>query len=296
MGKREPKNPGSRPRKRKAPENQNEDEDKEIELETSRSGRVRKIRRRKVYAFDDPEEDEDDSGDDGDEFRPDSEPEEPDEEYLDGPSPAGSDDDADENKLPLKKRLPGEADNLDFSDDELSQVLKMQPKIKKEPEEEKPTTTSEMETNAAESSGDSKVPEDVSLNTPKSNPEDMDEDGDEKEESEQAQPKKSTESAAASNADDEATKEEGGDLEGSVTEETQNWDSDNDVVDDEPLEDDDNAQKPTSSAAASNTVNFGTSDNGDMEANATTQDTLSANNVAPFSDESRTAANNVVED
>merc|ERR1719273_884012 len=338
--KREPKNPGSRPRKRKVEENRDQDEDKEIELETSRSGRVRKIRRRKVYAFDDPDEEEDDSGDNDDEFRPDSEPEEPDEEYLDGPSPPASDEDEEsDNKLPLKKRLPGdpmtkaeieaakraafaakpqivvdgnkykgkdkrdeidriikpgEEDNLDFSDDELSQVLKMQPKIKKEPEEEKPTT-SEMETNAAESSGDSKVPEDVSLNTPKSNPEDMDEDGDEKEESEQAQPKKSTESAAASNADDEATKEEGGDLEGSVTEETQNWDSDNDVVDDEPLEDDDNAQKPTSSAAASNTVNFGTSDNGDMEANATTQDTLSANNVAPFSDESRTAANNVVE-
>merc|ERR1711881_661759 len=124
----------------------------------------------------------------------------------------------------------------------------------------------------------------------------MGEDDDDKEESE-APRKKSTETSAAasSNADDEATKEEGGDLEGSVTEETQNWDSDNDVVDDEPLEDDDNAQKPTSSAVASNTVNFGTSDNGDMEANATTQDTLSANNVAPFSDESRTAANNVVE-
>ena len=171
----------------------------------------------------------------------------------------------------------------------------MQPKIKKEPEEDKPTTNSEMETNAAESStGDSKVPEDVSLNTPKSNPEDMDdEDDDDKEESE-APRKKSTETSAAaaasSNADDEATKEEGGELEGSVTEETQNWNSDDDVVDDEPLEDDDNAaqkeQPPTSSA-----VNFGNSDNGD-----TTQDTLSANNVAtPFSDESRTAANNFVE-
>jgi hypothetical protein len=337
--KREPKNPGSRPRKRKVPEeNRDQEDDKEIELETSRSGRVRKIRRRKVYAFDDPDEEEDDSGDDGDEFRPDSEPEEPDEEYLDGPSPAASDEENEDSKLPLKKRLPGEAmtkeeieaakraafaakpqivvdgnkykgkdkrDEIDriikpgedlgsdFSDDELSQVLKMQPKIKKEPEEEKPTTTtSEMETNAAESSGDSKVPEDVSLNTPKSNPEDADED--EKEESEAAQPrKKSTETqntAAASNADDEATKEEGGELEGSVTEETQNWNSDDDVVDDEPLEDDDNAaqkeQPPTSSA-----VNFGNSDNGD-----TTQDTLSANNVAtPFSDESRTAANNFVE-
>merc|ERR1712038_1839394 len=109
----------------------------------------------------------------------------------------------------------------DFSDDELSQVLKMQPKIKKEPEEDNPTTTSEMETNAAESStGDSKVPEDVSLNTPKSNPEDMDdEDDDDKEESE-APRKKSTETSAAaaaasSNADEEATKDEGGELEGS---------------------------------------------------------------------------------
>merc|ERR1712038_2107627 len=225
--KREPKNPGSRPRKRKVEENRDHD----------------------------------------DEFRPDSEPEEPDEEYLDGPSPPASDEDEEsDNKLPLKKRLPGdpmtkaeieaakraafaakpqivvdgnkykgkdkrdEIDRIikpgedlgsDFSDDELSQVLKMQPKIKKEPEEDKPTTTSEMETNAAESStGDSKVPEDVSLNTPKSNPEDMDdEDEDDKEESE-APRKKSTETSAAAassnaDADEEATKDEGGELEGS---------------------------------------------------------------------------------
>ena len=107
--KREPKNPGSRPRKRKVEENRDQNEDKEIELETSRSGRVRKIRRRKVYAFDDPDEEEDDSGDNDDEFRPDSEPEEPDEEYLDGPSPPASDEDEEsDNKLPLKKRLPGD--------------------------------------------------------------------------------------------------------------------------------------------------------------------------------------------
>ena len=173
----------------------------------------------------------------------------------------------------------------------------MQPKIKKEPEEDKPTTTSEMETNAAESStGDSKVPEDVSLNTPKSNPEDMDDEDDEESE---APRKKSNETSAAaaasSNADDEATKEEGGELEGSVTEETQNWNSDDDVVDDEPVEDDDNAaQKEQPQSTSSSSVNFGNSDNGGGE--NTTQDTLSANNVAtPFSDESRTAANNVVE-
>ena len=80
--KREPKATGTRPRKRRAPSPTMMDEEKEIELETSRSGRVRKIRRRKVYAFDDPDEPDEDSGDDGDEFQPDSEPEEPDEEYI----------------------------------------------------------------------------------------------------------------------------------------------------------------------------------------------------------------------
>ena len=80
--KREPKATGTRPRKRRAPSPTMMDEEKEIELETSRSGRVRKIRRRKVYAFDDPDEPDEDSGDDGDEFQPESEPEEPDEEYI----------------------------------------------------------------------------------------------------------------------------------------------------------------------------------------------------------------------
>ena len=45
--KKEPKNPGSRPRKRK-PEPSYQEDDGDVELETSRSGRVRKIRRRKV--------------------------------------------------------------------------------------------------------------------------------------------------------------------------------------------------------------------------------------------------------
>merc|ERR1712088_879981 len=59
--KREPKAP--RARKRRAPSPTLMDDEKEIELETSRSGRVRKIRRRKVYAFDEVglDDDEDDS-------------------------------------------------------------------------------------------------------------------------------------------------------------------------------------------------------------------------------------------
>ena len=173
--KREPKAPGSRTRKRKAPSPSLMDDEKEIELETSRSGRVRKIRRRKVYAFDEVglDDDEDDSDEeDRDEYQPSGEePDEPDEEYIDEPASEKSDDEDgdDENRLPLKKRKgeamtkeeieeakraafaakpqiivdnkkykgkdkrdeidriinPGEEDNLDFSDDELSQVLKV---------------------------------------------------------------------------------------------------------------------------------------------------------------------------
>ena len=173
--KREPKAPGSRTRKRKAPSPSLMDDEKEIELETSRSGRVRKIRRRKVYAFDEVglDDDEDDSDEeDRDEYQPSGEePDEPDEEYIDEPASEKSDaeDGDDENRLPLKKRKgeamtkeeieeakraafaakpqiivdnkkykgkdkrdeidriinPGEEDNLDFSDDELSQVLKV---------------------------------------------------------------------------------------------------------------------------------------------------------------------------
>ena len=167
----------SKPRKRKAPDpTLLEEEEKEVELETSRSGRVRKIRRRKVFAFDDPEDEESHSDDeDRDEYQPDSEPEEPDEEYIDEANePEAEEDDGEEDengiKLPPKKRKaggqmtkeeieaakkaafaakpqivtdskkfkgkdyrdeidsiikPGDEDNLDFSDDELSQVLKV---------------------------------------------------------------------------------------------------------------------------------------------------------------------------
>ena len=44
-----PKNPGSRPQKKRKPVPSYQEEDGDVELETSRSGRVRKIRRRKVY-------------------------------------------------------------------------------------------------------------------------------------------------------------------------------------------------------------------------------------------------------
>lgn len=345
--KREPK-ASSRPRKRRAPSPTMMDDEKEIELETSRSGRVRKIRRRKVYAFDDPDEPDEDSGDDGDEFQPDSEPEEPDEEYIDerGNSDAAGSGDEGGPSLPFKKRkgeamtkdeieqakraafaakpqivmdskkfkgkdrrdeidriiAPGEEDNLDFSDDELSQVLKMQ--VKKEPAEDTVKPNSD-ETEAT--SGDLNVPEDVSLNTPKSNPpEDDADDEDVKNEIKNNDPTSTTSAepteADSSNVDTGVAKEEGGDLEGSVTEEAppdDPFDSDNDVVDDEPA-DQENASEP---AAADHSVNSPSAPSSQppvfdeaSEAMETTQDTT--NSATNFSDETavRTdSSQNVVE-
>ena len=172
---------GGRTRKRKAATPPPVfDEDKEIEFETSRSGRVRKIRRRKVFAFDGGEDEDEDSGDEEkDEYKPESEPEEEEDDFEAAAEAAAASggneeqgEEEDDEKLPLKKRKksgaamtkaeieeakkaafaakphievdrsklrrkkdyrddidsiikPGEEDNLDFSDDELSQVLKV---------------------------------------------------------------------------------------------------------------------------------------------------------------------------
>merc|ERR1711997_321106 len=129
---------------------------------------------------------------------------------------------------------PGEEDNLDFSDDELSQVLKMQ--VKKEPE------TEPLESDAKRMDGDDQaandklsasVPEDVSLNTPVSNPEaggdEHDEDAtdankdDENNENADAAAKNNSNKSETRTAEGEAADaelEDGGDLEGSVTAES----------------------------------------------------------------------------
>jgi len=272
--KKEPKNPGSRPRKRK-PEPSYQEDDGDVELETSRSGRVRKIRRRKVFAFGDEDNEESNSdGEDRDEYQPDSGPS-PDEEEETGPSDAGSDNDNDENgyKLPLKKRKagqpmtkedierakkaafaakpqivvdskklkkkdyrdeidsiikPGEEDYADFSDDELSQVLKMQ-NIKKEPAPSKERVEGSDDEDAAGSEkAASPVPEDVSLNTPVSNP-----DAGDGSDAENNEPEAETNNSSKPETGNEeggisGDIEEGGDLEGSVTAESpvQNFDSD----------------------------------------------------------------------
>merc|ERR1719232_799691 len=343
--KREPKTPaagsasgGRSARKRKAPSPAMFDEDKEVELETSRSGRVRKIRRRKVFAFDDPDEDESHSDDeDRDEYQPDSEPEEPEEEYIDevvveDDEQEDGEGEEDENgiRLPPKKRKggqmskeeieaakraafaakphiitdskkfkgkdyrdeidsiikPGEEDNMDFSDDELSQVLKMQVKKEQETEplveEAKPMDDSGNQALGGSSSEDklsSAVPEDVSLNTPVSNPEEIANEPPTTETSngtvEASTPSLAAEEEPSSTSDEIVVQaeegaapasplteepvsdskvepvtaesvnnsltakadQEGGDLEGSVTEENppNPYDSDNEVVDDEPV-------------------------------------------------------------
>lgn len=136
--------------------------------------------------------------------------------------------------------------------------------VKKEPAEDTVKTSSEGA--EAANSGDLNVPEDVSLNTPKSNPEGDDDEGDQDPKSsksvsdikkeitedtaeavggESADPTSTTgaegSEADSSNVDTGVAKDEGGDLEGSVTEEappeSPNFDSDNDVVDDEPVAD-----------------------------------------------------------
>merc|ERR1711956_122965 len=82
--KKEVKNPGSRPRKRKTVEPTYKEDDNEIEMETSRSGRVRKIRRRKVFHFGDEDKSEESGSDGGQgDYNPDSDGnDEADEEYA----------------------------------------------------------------------------------------------------------------------------------------------------------------------------------------------------------------------
>lgn len=279
--KKEVKNPGSRPRKRKTVEPTYKEDDNEIEMETSRSGRVRKIRRRKVFHFGDEDKSEESGSDGGqDDYKPDSDGnDEPDEEYAEAAgSPSDSDDNSnnDENgyPLPLKKRKSGaamtkedieaakraafaakphievnakklrkkdyrdeidtiikagEEDYQDFSDDELSQVLKMQ-NIKKEPE----TEPLSERTDGQDAETD-KVPEDVSLNTPMSKHEADDGNGSADENNEENDKTGNGNKAATVNNSDktEAEIEEGGDLEGSVTAESPagNFDSDDENQD-----------------------------------------------------------------
>jgi hypothetical protein len=279
--KKEVKNPGSRPRKRKTVEPTYKEDDNEIEMETSRSGRVRKIRRRKVFHFGDEDKSEESGSDGGqDDYKPDSDGgDEPDEEYGEAPgSPSDSDDNSnnDENgyPLPLKKRKSGaamtkedieaakraafaakphievnakklrkkdyrdeidtiikagEEDYQDFSDDELSQVLKMQ-NIKKEPE----TEPLSERTDGQDAETD-KVPEDVSLNTPMSKHDEADDGNGSADENNENDKK----AATVNNSDKtEAEIEEGGDLEGSVTAESPqgNFDSDDENQDQDKSE------------------------------------------------------------
>lgn len=367
--KKEVKNPGSRPRKRKQ-DSAFLDEEKEIDLETSRSGRVRKIRRRKVFAFDEEEDESHTDDEDRDEYKPDSEPEEPEEEYIDEePSEPEEEGEEDENgyKLPLKKRKggqmtkeeieeakraafaakphivvdskklkgkdyrdeidsiikPGEEDNLDFSDDELSQVLKMQ--VKKEQDalpldDLKPMGDDQLAESLAEEKLSSSVPEDVSLNTPVSNPEDMDQSSSQlasttnNEEGKSEEPTSSnTEPASTTtvaadaeqlppSADGEApsmAKDEGGDLEGSVTEEDpppNPFDSDNEVVDDEPVvpEEEDPAAVADNDEAPPTTTSEDVLERVTEEASSSEQppttseaaaDMISSEPIAPTSDE-----------
>merc|ERR1719414_326417 len=175
---------------------------------------------------------------------------------------------------------------MDFSDDELSQVLKMQ--VKKEQdteplvEEAKPMDDSGNQALGGSSSEDklsSAVPEDVSLNTPVSNPEEIANEPPTTETSngtvEASTPSLAAEEEPSSTSDEIVVQaeegaapvsplteepvsdskvepvtaesvnnsltakadQEGGDLEGSVTEENppNPYDSDNEVVDDEPV-------------------------------------------------------------
>merc|ERR1719210_717892 len=150
---------------------------------------------------------------------------------------------------------PGEEDNLDFSDDELSQVLKMQ--VKKEPDAEPIVEDVKPADDSAAPTGEDKlssaVPEDVSLNTPVSNPDEIaaasetstqeTSNGTVESSAAQADTEKPPESKEEGVTEDSvntslAAKEaEGGDLEGSVTaEDPPNFDSDNEVVDDEVVD------------------------------------------------------------
>jgi len=127
---------------------------------------------------------------------------------------------------------PGEEDYQDFSDDELSQVLKMQ-NIKKEPEPEplkERIEGSDDEEAAASDKLASSVPEDVSLNTPVSNPEAGDGSDAENNENEPEAETNNSNKEPAGEGGISGDIEDGGDLEGSVTAESpvQNFDSDDD--------------------------------------------------------------------
>merc|ERR1712051_621183 len=118
--------------------------------------------------------------------------------------------------------MGGEEDYQDFSDDELSQVLKMQ-NIKKEPE----TEPLSERTDGQDAETD-KVPEDVSLNTPMSKHDEADDGNGSADENNENDKK----AATVNNSDKtEAEIEEGGDLEGSVTAESPqgNFDSDDEI-------------------------------------------------------------------
>ena len=188
--------------------------------------------------------------------------------------------------------------------------------VKKEPAEDNVKTSSE---GAEANSGDLNVPEDVSLNTPKSNPEGDDEGDDQDSKSksvsdikkeitedteagESAGPTSTTgaegSEADSSNVDTGAAKDEGGDLEGSVTEEAppdSPFDSDNDVVDDEPVD----QEEAGSGAAADHSVNSPSQhqsqqqvfDTGASEA----MDTTNSASASNFSDETVSRTENVVE-
>merc|ERR1712080_731148 len=123
---------------------------------------------------------------------------------------------------------PGEEDYQDFSDDELSQVLKMQ-NIKKEPEPEplKERIEGSDDEEAANDKLASSVPEDVSLNTPVSNPEAGDGSDAENNENEPETNNSNKEAAGEGCGGISGDIEDGGDLEGSVTAESpvQNFDS-----------------------------------------------------------------------
>lgn len=126
----------------------------------------------------------------------------------------------------------GEEDYQDFSDDELSQVLKMQ-NIKKEPE----TEPLSERTDGQDAETD-KVPEDVSLNTPMSKHDEAD-DGNGSADENNENGKTGNKAATVNNSDKtEAEIEEGGDLEGSVTAESPqgNFDSDDENQDQDKSE------------------------------------------------------------
>jgi len=134
---------------------------------------------------------------------------------------------------------PGEEDYADFSDDELSQVLKMHKPAASKARVE--VAASDDEDAAGSDKAASPVPDDdVSLNTPKSNRDAGDgsdaENNENRPEAETNNSNKEISGGVGAEEDISGDIEEGGDLEGSVTAESpvQNFDSD----DDENIEND----------------------------------------------------------